>query len=168
MNPRHGLLLALGLTLLAAAADLTWHLPRLPERLATHFNAESIADGWSHRDSYVVMQAAVLLLLPAVFAGLAFLVPRLPTTLINLPHREYWLAPVRRDVSLAVLSRFLLLVGLLITGFLVGLMHLILRANLQPAPRLGSGFAVLSGLQILGLLAALGWLFWRFRKPRAA
>ena len=38
---------------LGAVADLAVHYPRLPEKVATHFNESGRPDGWSTRRSYV-------------------------------------------------------------------------------------------------------------------
>ena len=167
MNPRYLLLLVLGLVLLAAAADLAWFLPQLPAQIATHFGVRGVADGWSSKTSFAVTHGGLLVFMPALFVGLAWFMPRLPVSLVNLPHRDYWLAPARRARTMETVSRFLLAFGIVTTSFLVGLMHLTLAANLNPPPRLGTGFAVLLIGQITVLVGMVVWLLVKFRRPRA-
>lgn len=85
------LLLALGL--------LRWaHVyPQLPERLASHFTADGTPNGWQPKQAFFVLSCVVV----GMSALVAFLAPRLiasrPAEKINLPHKDYWLAPERRE-----------------------------------------------------------------------
>ncbi len=167
MNFRYLFLILLGLVLLAAAADLAWFYPRLPEQIATHFNGHGVADGWSSKAGFAVGQGCLLVGLSALFAGLAWLLPRTPVSLINLPHRDYWLAPARRAATMETASNFLLVMAVVITTFLTGLMHLLLAANLAPPARVGSAFGALMAAQLGTLLSLVIGLVWRFRRPKA-
>jgi len=92
---------------------------------------------------------------------------RVPVSLINLPNKDYWLAPERKQESLRSLERDLEWMGVLTVGFLTLVMHFAIRANLVPQPKLENGpFLVLLGAF---LIAAFGWLarlYRRFRDPR--
>ena len=160
------LTILIGLILLAAASDLAWHYPRLPERIATHFNAAGEADGHDNKVHFAVVQGCIMAFIPVLLAGLSWLLPRLPVSMINVPHREYWLAPERRAATQEAVARFLLLMAAVILSFLAGLMHLILQANLTAKPRLGAGVWALTAVQVAFIVAALVGLLWRFRKPR--
>ena len=164
MNLRHLLILLLGLILLAAAADIAWFYPRLPERLATHFNGTGVADGYTGKVGFVVAQGCTLAGLAALFVGLAWIIPHMPVSLINLPHRDYWLAPPRRVATLETIHRFMLGLAVVTIGFLAGLLHLMLLANAHPPPRLGPGFGLLVAIQIASVLGLVVRLLWRFRK----
>ncbi|MBA4107643.1 MAG: hypothetical protein C0485_18065 [Pirellula sp.] len=86
---------------------------RLPERMASHFDASGVANGWMSRDGYVWLMVGVVtfvtLTMLAAFGSVRFL----PKSLINIPRRDYWLAPERRDETARSLMRF----GLLMVGF---------------------------------------------------
>src|SRR5688500_1481613 len=66
---------------------------RLPERMASHFDASGVADGWMTRDAYVWFMVGVVtfvsLTMNAAFGSVRFL----PNAVINIPRRDYWLAP---------------------------------------------------------------------------
>lgn len=135
-----------------AGAQALWQHDRLPERVASHFNAAGVADGWTTRDGQTVWHVGVVLCMTALFEGLARLSPRLPGELINLPRRDYWLAPERRAATHAWLAGLARLLGCVLLVFFLALFHLVYRANLDgirmpPAP---------AGLLLGGLLASVG------------
>jgi uncharacterized membrane protein len=86
---------------------------RLPERMASHFDASGVANDWMSRDGYVWFMVGVVtfvsLTMLAAFGSVRFL----PNAVINIPRRDYWLAPERRDETARTLMRF----GLLMVGF---------------------------------------------------
>jgi uncharacterized membrane protein len=86
---------------------------RLPERMASHFDASGVANDWMSRDGYVWFMVGVVtfvsLTMLAAFGSIRFL----PNAVINIPRRDYWLAPERRDETAGTLMRF----GLLMVGF---------------------------------------------------
>jgi len=57
----------------------------------------------------------------------------IPSSLINLPNRDYWLAPERRAESLAVLGACMAWFGVLTGGLMALVTELALRANLTHA-----------------------------------
>ena len=67
--------------------------PQLPDRMASHFAADGTPNGWSPKQGFFFLMAMIT----AVTAIPAFLVPlklkSLPRQRINLPNKEYWLAP---------------------------------------------------------------------------
>ncbi|MBS0663872.1 MAG: DUF1648 domain-containing protein [Verrucomicrobia bacterium] len=124
----------LAATVLAGWGQAFWQHDRLPERVATHFNAAGQANGWMTRDQHLVWQIATFTVIGLLFQGLVFLQARLPAEYVNLPHRDYWLAPEHRAATHAWLSGLLLVTGALLELFLVAIFHLVYLAN-RAAPR---------------------------------
>ncbi len=145
---------------LAMVVQSAYYSRRLPDRVASHFGADGAVDGWSSRHELVGIMLSVTALMLLLFEGLAWLVPRLPAEWINLPNREYWLAPGRRDATLARIRADLLEIGALTLLWLVVLNELVLRTNLGPEPRLGAPFWISFG----AYLGAVGW--WAVRSYR--
>ncbi len=137
----------------------------LPARVATHFGADGQPNGWMARDHHTVGQVGISLFLGGLFFALVRLLPRVPGRFLNLPHRDYWLAPNRRADTFAWLGAMLFWLGTLLQGFLAYVFHEVWRANLftPPALRLNSLWLQLS-LFILtaGLVVTL---LFRFRPP---
>lgn len=140
----------------------------LPALVATHFGAEGQPNGWMARDSHTISQVGITLFVAAVFFALTLWLPRTPDRFVNLPHRDYWLAPARRAETFAWLTGMLFWLGALLQGFLAYVFREVWRANLvtPPALRLNSLWLQLS-LFILtaGLVVTL---LFRFRRPDGA
>ncbi|GDY19923.1 hypothetical protein LBMAG56_12680 [Verrucomicrobiota bacterium] len=154
--------------LLITALQVASYAPRLPEKLATHFDAAGRANGWMSKEGFFVFHVALLGLFGAVFGLLPRWLGRIPNSLINLPHKNYWLAPERRAASLADVADAMAFLGALTLVFLAIIGELTLRANLLPEPRLGGeiwwllgGYGVVLVLWIIRLLR-------RFPRPPVA
>lgn len=148
-----GLMLAL-----FAKAVAVWS--RLPERIAVHFDASGVPNGWSSRSGLFLSIAALMALFVAGYLA-AGLVVRLPDRLINLPRKAYWLAPERREDTLdwlASWSRWFLVVTL---AFLVWTLMAVLDANLVVPPRLSLPGWFIGGFAVLAA-AIISRVFWRF------
>ena len=151
-------ILALAGLTVAYAALVLGTATALPERVAVHFGWHGRADGWADR-----LQATVafetLMVVPAIFLLLAFLMQIMPAGAFNLPHRDYWLAPERRAQTVAVCARQVIWMGCLMDLFLAGIYALTIEANRLTPPRLPAGLFL---LLLLGFLTATGVWTWRF------
>ncbi len=137
----------------------------LPARVATHFGAGGQPNGWMSRDNHTIGQVGISLFIGGLFFALTFYLARVPDRFVNLPHRDYWLAPKRRDETFAWIGSMLFWLGALLQGFLAYVFHEIWRANLitPPALRLNSLWLQLSLFIItVGLVITL---LFRFRQP---
>jgi hypothetical protein len=93
--------------------------------------------------------AAIVVLLPvAVLDGVGLALGRLPPSLINLPNRDYWLAPERRTETIARVRMALVEIGNATFAFFLFAVWSIIRANTTGDGRLGASY-------ILGLFAFL-------------
>jgi hypothetical protein len=134
----------------------------LPAKVASHFDINGQPNGWMSRASCVGFTLGLGLLLPAFIVGMMSGAGRIPVSFINLPHRDYWLEPERRQAALASLRIYALWFSCLNVLFVTGLHWLIVQANLSgqnpqaQGPHLnGLGIALLAG----GFLAGTGiWL----------
>ena len=87
--------LIFALLALYAAVHFSDLYSQLPNVVASHFNARGAANGWQTKQAFF----GVLVIVSAVVAIVGFAVPKmisvLPSQLINLPNKSYWLAPER-------------------------------------------------------------------------
>jgi uncharacterized membrane protein len=151
---------------LALAAGFVWISSRaLPDVVASHFGGSGLANGYMSHDGYVAFMLALLV-------GLAVFVVLLPNWLIavpgariNLPNRDYWLAPERRAATVATLRGFMLRIGTLLTAILVYAHWLVVEANALTPPRLDNTW-FLAGLAVfvLATLASVAGLIVRFAR----
>ena len=127
----------------------------LPERPATHFNSDGNANGWMHRSTSLLLTTALPLLMAAFF----WLVSRSAIYcpgLVNIPRRDYWLAPERRAETAALVFRWLLWLACGMTVFFGAFHVLVIQANQLNPPRLPAGPLLV--LVIAFLLAVMIWI----------
>src|SRR4051794_16547662 len=80
---------------------------RLPAVMASHFSAFGTPDGAMPRDAFftsLALGCGAAVLLPALAPQV---LRHVPAAAINIPHRDYWLAPERRAASIARLEHWL-------------------------------------------------------------
>ena len=118
---------------------LAFYYPRMPERMASHFAADGRVNGWQPRESFFLLA----LVINAISAVITFLAPWLiasrPNARINLPNRNYWLAPERREVTMRYIAATMAWFGCSALFVLISGTFLALRANLAPDHRFNSG-----------------------------
>lgn len=134
----------------------------LPPNMASHFAAGGAANGFMSRGAYVGVMLGVTLVAPLLVALSGQLVNVLPTRLINLPNRQYWLAPQRRAATIASLSSLSLYFASALVVFLCFVHWLVVRANESPVPRLES-VPMFAGLALF-LAGTVIWLIVLLRR----
>jgi uncharacterized membrane protein len=138
----------------------------LPDRVATHFGIDGRPDGWMSRGGYLAFMLAFMIGMSAFVSFAVGALPRKFPQWTNIPHRDYWLAPGRRDESARFLSAHGKRLAYLIVVMMLGMHYTILLANHMKPPTLpGSTFTSI----IVGFALALVWwivrLYRRFPKP---
>lgn len=154
------------LLIAAAAAHVVWYYPLLPDTVASHFGVSGQPDGWTSKQVLVGIYAAVAATLALTLGGFALL--KIPVALVNVPHRDYWLAPERRQASLAAVRAILLWIGNVTLAFLIATMHLTFRINLGLQVDLGPVFWWLLDGYLLVMLGMFVGLLKRFGRPDPA
>jgi uncharacterized membrane protein len=129
----------------------------LPPVVASHFVAGGAANGFMPRSSYLLFTAALLAGLPLLIVFLSSVATFLPVRFINLPNREYWLAPERQDDTLSYIRKQGSHFGVILVVFLCFIHWLVIRANshnppLFPEPLFLFGMAAF----LVGLIVWLG------------
>jgi uncharacterized membrane protein len=141
--------------ILVAIAQCVHDFPLLPDRLASHFGASGMPNGWMTKMQFFITYAIVLL--PAAFVEfwLHRKVANTPEGKLRLPNKEYWLAPERRAETLAYFQSFFAWYGCAFLFIEVFAMGLAMRANLKDPPALPTGpmVSVLSGFILFNILA---------------
>lgn len=139
---------------------------RLPARVASHFGAGGLANGFMTREIYLVFTIGMIVLPPALLALVIGASVRHFPQLLNLPNRDYWLAPERRDETAEYLLAHAAWLAALLALLALGVHLLLIRANRAVPPRLDAGpfFAMLLAF-LVAMTAWIGVLARRFRRP---
>ncbi len=155
------------LLLAAAAAAFIWATSRqLPPLVASHFGAGGIANGFVLHRRYVF---AVLFL--SIAPALAIVLPMNfalgnPNARINLPNRDYWLAPERRAATVEVIRTQMLRFGTALIVFFCYVHWLVVEANRQSPPRIPGPAFVSAVVVFVGFLIVWTAIYYtHFRKP---
>lgn len=148
---------------LALAVCLALTYPLLQERVATHFDLRGAADAWMSREMNAGVMFGVGIGMSLFLIGVFYSCRYFPDSWFNLPHRDFWLAPERRED----VFRFLLKAGLwlaaLQTFLLVGIHLLVVAANRTQPAQLSSGIWLL----LAGFLTVIGgWTYAIVRRFR--
>lgn len=125
-----------------ALAHIAWYYPQLPDRMASHFGPSGEADGWMSKLGFAIAYLSFTAVYTVLFGSMRLLLRKTPTELINLPNREYWLAPERREATILAMSRQLTLFGIAIGAFFIAVMQTIFLTNLGGSAQLSSLFFV--------------------------
>ena len=149
-----------------AAAHVGCYYTGLPQRMASHFGSSGAADGWTSRPAFAAAYVGLVAGMALLYNGLAWGLPRLPASMINLPRRDHWLAPERREETLKDLGRLLTVIGSATVLFLMLVFHLCIRANLDNTFRLNPTVVVIPLTLFVAALAVwLGRFVWRYARP---
>jgi hypothetical protein len=140
---------------------LVWSSGQLPEQVATHFDGRGQPDGWMNRSSHLLFTTVLGFALPLSILGICFAMRFAPASLINIPHREHWLAAERRSQTFAFIFRHAFWLASMSIAFVIGVNLLIIQSNNQSPPSLS--IPLLFGF--LGCYLA-GLAIWTFRAIR--
>jgi serine/threonine-protein kinase len=106
--------------------QIAWYWPRLPATVASHFDGSGRPNGWLSKEMFLAVYVGIVALLAVVFSAVRFI----PTSLWNLPNRDYWLAPERRAATVARFSEEMLWFANATLALVLLTFELAFRANL--------------------------------------
>jgi uncharacterized membrane protein len=152
---------------LAAIAQCVHDFPLLPDRLASHFNASGMPNGWMTKSQFLVIYGVVLVPALAIEFWVSHRIANKPDASLNLPNKEYWLAPERRAGTFGYFETFFAWYGCIFLFVVVFAMGLAMRANFDAPPRLPTGpiFSDIAGFVVFNVAAVIA-MFRRFSMPR--
>jgi hypothetical protein len=162
--PRNFLPIAVLIACLAAMlASVVWASGKLPAKVASHFNGVGQPDDTMLRDNYLLFMTAIGIGLPLFMVGVFYSIRFFPPAIVNMPNRDYWLAPERRLATAQTMLTYGLWLASAESVFLT-LIHLqVVQANLAQPVRLTN----LIWVQLFFFLAFVAvWLVALFRQFR--
>jgi len=151
---------------LAAIAQCLHDYPLLPDRIASHFAASGMPNGWMSKSQFFITYAVVLLPALIVEFWVSRKISNKPDAKLRLPNKEYWLTPERRAETFAYFDSFFAWYGcafLLVEVFAMGLA---MRANFLTPPEMPTGpiVSILLGFVFFNVIAVVAMLR-RFSRP---
>jgi hypothetical protein len=101
-------------------------------------------------------------------AGTGLLTAVLPTGSINLPNRDYWLGPERRDETVGYIARHMVWLACMAMALFIALNYLVVEGNRAAPSRLSSAVWLLLAAFLVGVAAWSIFLVLHFSKPPSA
>ncbi|MCA8968314.1 MAG: hypothetical protein KDC95_00970 [Planctomycetes bacterium] len=143
---------------------LLWSWNDLRDPVATRFDMAGNAVDTMSRDAFVLTMTAVATFLLGTFAGTLWLIPKMPASLINLPHKDYWLHPTRRDATFEAIQNTMTLFLLVTMALLLVIDVEIVRNNLGTSEARLSPWLVLGTYLAVITVVTVRFVL-RFRRP---
>ncbi len=136
----------------------------LPDPMASHFNGAGQADSWMSKQGFFALEGVILLIVICEFTFLPFLIKKMPDSLINLPNKNFWLAPERRAETFAAIGRGFEWFSIMLLALFIAVNQLVFRANIR-----GENLNAIAIWTVLGifLLFTLIWMIKFIRHFRA-
>jgi uncharacterized membrane protein len=158
------------LLLALAAIQFAYYYPKLPDTLAVHFGTSLEADGWQGKQGFVFAYACVEVGMVAMLLVIGFVMTRVPIGMVNIPNRDYWLAPERRKQTLECVMTQVGWIMVATLAYLIAIAQVILDANMRAGgrpPALSRDFWVI----FIAFMALMAWfvvgIYRRFgKRPR--
>lgn len=150
------------LLLAGAFGQAFWYGPKLPALVVSHFDLQGNANGAMPRNSFLITMVSTQLGIAAIFLLLSWLIKILPSSLINIPNRDYWLQGDKRARTILALRTMITWIGALSLLFLIAIFQLILIANLRQQPFNKLALPALLGIFLALIAYSLYWTYKRF------
>jgi len=131
---------------------------KLPEVIATHFRAGGLANGWQTQSQAFTNGLGIIAVAALIGFGVPQLLGVIPVSLINLPKKEFWLAPERREQTLAYLKASFAWFACILFTFVLFVNDLVFRANLVKPQQLNTTAFLTALFTFLGFV-----LIWTIR-----
>jgi uncharacterized membrane protein len=128
----------------------------LPARVASEFDLSGEPKSWMAKGTFMIFNATLLFVLPIFVIAMGWICTKLPKWMIDLPNKDYWLAPEQKAETSASIFSFMLWLACGIELFLTLILWTVYRANLghpeimrqTPLYLLGAFLAFLTGWSI--------------------
>ncbi len=151
------------LVLALGAGFVGWSSSALPELVASHFAVGGAANGFMPRGQYVTFMLVLVLTVPSLIFFVGRLASRLPVQFVNLPNKQYWLAPERRADTLTSLGNLGAWAAYATLGVLCFTHWFVVHANIGHPPRLEQApFIAVLAVFLLTLFAGMLIVLRRF------
>jgi len=140
--------------------------PSLPDQVAIHFTLNGKPNGWSSKTVFLIFETGLQLFMFLTFWGLGKLIPKLPNSAINLPHKEYWLAPERYNETMNSLQNLLYNIGSITFLLLIHVNYSVAQSNWHPSSHYESSFWIVLVVWLIVLFYVLYLGIRQFRLPK--
>lgn len=123
--------------LMLLALGYFWFIfPQFPDRIATHFSFNGVADKWSDKQQFRSL-CILLFTIANVVVGLLRwgLIRKIPDGILNLPRKAYWFStPDLREEAYARLETSMAMTGMFVNFVFLTVLQQIVQTSLPTPP----------------------------------
>lgn len=149
--------------ILITLAQIFYYHPILPERIPVHFDLAMQPDRWAAKNTAFLLHLGITLFFALLFHLMNWIFYKIPDSWINLPHKDYWLAPERKKQTFDALTTFFIWLGNVTMLFVTIVFNLTYQANFA-YDQSGHKFWFAFGFFLLTIGYMVFHLFKRFQK----
>lgn len=144
-----------------------FYYTQLPDVVATHFGADGKPNDWMTRLNATLVVGGIQVLVPMFLVAVSWLAMRLPESMLNIPNREYWLQPDKKQATLAHMRLMLSWIAVSTITLMAVMSHLTFLANKESQSLNTVLSAVALGVYLTVVFAIAIVSVRRFRLPKA-
>jgi uncharacterized membrane protein len=111
-------------------AHAAHYYPRLPEKMASHFDASGQPDAWSSKTQFFSIYFGIVGFMVLLFLGISFGISRTPVSWINLPNKDYWLSEGHKQKTFDFIRYYFLWFASVTLVFFLIITHQVFQVNL--------------------------------------
>lgn len=149
-----------------AAVHFSAYYSRLPEVVASHFDAHGVPNGWQTKSAFLGVFVGVTVLAAVVGFGVPRIIAVVPAQLINLPNKRFWLAPEHVGETLEFLNIHFAWFGCAVFLIVILTFDYAIQSNLHPdnPPDVSRMWFILAGFTAF-MVVWITRLLRRFLRP---
>jgi hypothetical protein len=118
-----------------AAIYFSAYYAKMTDVVASHFNGRGVPNGWQTKPAFFGLFAAVSILIAMIGFGIPRIIASVPPRLINLPNKQYWLAPEHLAETMAFLNAYFAWFGCAVFLIMILTFDYAIQSNLHPDHR---------------------------------
>lgn len=142
--------------------------PHLPDRVPSRFGAGGEILQTMTRENYVMLMGGIILGVLILFSWIIpLLINVLPTSLINMPNREYWLSAERRGESIKRVADHLRWIAIATALLFLALTQLTFEVTVGIRDSISPLFGIAMAVYSIAITILVCWLLFCFRMPKS-
>ena len=146
--------LAIAFLLLLIVVQFVYYAIVLPDRVPQHFDASGTPDSWTTKWEslaivLIVYLITVVTLVPVVVLARCLEKHFWLDSLLNLPNKQYWLSPERRNETMRYMHEAILWIAIATLALLIGVMQFVLMGSRENVQHFSvTGFLIVMGVYL--------------------